>query len=140
MDPTSTRTSVSRPVRDGSPDGSAGPADGVDACPVCSARLPSSRARYCSAVCRQRAFRFRQGAPTSLTSPAPDPLRDQLRRLGTLMDHTVYQCSGCDQRFLGQQRCDDCNRFCRALGLGGACTACDEPMLIAELLGLEVTS
>jgi hypothetical protein len=56
------------------------------------------------------------------------------------VDHTLYQCPNCDERFLGQQRCADCNRFCRAVGLGGACPACDDPILIAELLGLEVTS
>jgi hypothetical protein len=28
--------------------------------------------------------------------------------------------------------------FCRALGLGGRCNECDQPILLAELLQLEV--
>jgi hypothetical protein len=41
-------------------------------------------------------------------------------------------------RFLGERRCPDCNRFCRALGLGGACPDCDTLLLVTELLTLEV--
>lgn len=127
-------------VRDGTRYGSARTNDTPQACPSCSASLASARARYCSAACKQRAYRSRQDAPASPTGPAPRSLRDQLRRLGTLVDHTVYECPSCNERFLGQQRCADCNQFCRALGLGGVCPECDQPILIAELLGLEVTS
>jgi hypothetical protein len=52
--------------------------------------------------------------------------------------HTIYVCSSCEQRFLAERRCDDCNRFCRSLGLGGLCPHCDEPVLLAELFDLEV--
>ena len=34
--------------------------------------------------------------------------------------------------------CPECQHFCRALGLGGACPHCDDPILLAELLGMEV--
>ncbi|MGI8423430.1 MAG: HepT-like ribonuclease domain-containing protein, partial [Chloroflexota bacterium] len=39
---------------------------------------------------------------------------------------------------LGEQRCPECNRFCRALGLGGACPDCGQPVLLSDLLELEV--
>jgi hypothetical protein len=60
-----------------------------------------------------------------------------LRRHGALVAHTVYECSECGERFVGERRCSSCNRFCRALGLGGRCSECDEPLLLAELLELE---
>jgi hypothetical protein len=122
------------PVRDGSRDGSA--ARLADRrCPLCAAALPSSRARYCSAACRQGAYRRRQDAPCVQA----DVLAAELRRLGQLVARTVSECPTCGQRLLGARRCDDCQRFCRKLGLGGACPGCDEPILITELLGLEVT-
>jgi hypothetical protein len=52
--------------------------------------------------------------------------------------HTLYECGGCGERLLGERRCADCNLFCRALGLGGRCPECDQPLLLAELLGQEV--
>ena len=118
-------------VRDGSRYGSDGPAP---SCPGCTAPLPASRARYCSAACKQRAYRHRRA-----TSTVPDSTRlgGTLKRLGELGAHTVYECSTCDQRFLGERRCSECHRFCRAVGLGGACPHCDEPILLAELLGRE---
>ena len=122
------------PVRDASRDGSA-PPPADRRCPLCTAALPSSRARYCSAACRQAAYRRRQHAP----AVQADALTAQLRRLGQLVAQTVYECSGCGQRSLGARRCDECRLFCRKLGLGGACPGCDELILIAELLGLEVT-
>ena len=48
---------------------------------------------------------------------------------------TVYECSGCDRRYLGEQRCEDCNLFCRSLGPGGECPRCGEPVAISELIG-----
>jgi len=48
--------------------------------------------------------------------------------------HTLYECPACGARYLGEQRCPDCHRFCRALGLGGACPQCDELILSTELL------
>jgi hypothetical protein len=35
-----------------------------------------------------------------------------------------------------QRRCPDCQLFGRSLGLGGCCPECDQPILLAELLGL----
>ena len=100
-------------------------------CPTCSGPLPSTRARYCSVGCKQRAYRLRQVAVT----PADlDALAADLRRRRALVAHTIYECPACSQRFLGEQRCAECNRFCRALGPGGACPGCDEPILLADLL------
>lgn len=131
------------PVRDGSRDGSA--ALRADRrCLLCTSTPPSSRARYCSAACRQRAYRARHPGPAGVAATArPDRHTAQ----GTVLvatpieakARTVYECADCEQRFVGRQRCPDCQRFCRKLGLGGACPGCDEPTLITELLGLEVT-
>ena len=49
-----------------------------------------------------------------------DGLRAELRRRGRLAAHIVYECEDRGERFLGRQRCDGCNRFCPAVGLGGA--------------------
>jgi ribosomal protein L32 len=49
---------------------------------------------------------------------------------------SVYECSACGERFLGERRCPDCNLFARNLGLGGACPVCDLIVLLSELLGL----
>lgn len=118
------------PVRYGSRDGSTPRAD-ARACPLCAAPLPSRRARYCSEACKQRAYRLRQAAGTA---PDPTTLARELKRLQTLVAHTVYECPTCGERYLGVQRCPDCQHFCRALGLGGACPHCDQVLLIAELL------
>jgi hypothetical protein len=123
------------PIRDGSRDGSAAPPPPRPRCPVCRAPLTSTRARYCSDACKQRAYRRRQ---LRATRPDSTTLTAELTRLGTRVAHTIYECPLCDQRFLGARRCSECNRFCRALGLGGACPGCDEPILIADLIGTEV--
>jgi hypothetical protein len=104
-------------------------------CLICSGPLPSSRARFCSAVCRQRAFRLRQ-ADRSL--PEDGRLREALRRQRRLVAHTVYACPSCDERFLGLRRCPECHLFTRALGVGGHCPDCDQVVLLADLLGEEV--
>ena len=126
------------PVRYGSRDGSdaattAGPATGRP-CPVCQAGLVAARARYCSDACKQRAYRLRQASrlPADLARLAAD-----LRRRLALVAQTVYECPTCDARLLGDRRCPDCHLFCRRLGLGGLCPHCDEPVTLAELLGLE---
>jgi hypothetical protein len=116
------------PVRYASRDGSA-PRSVSQACPGCGAALPSTRARYCSAACKQRAYRLRHRDPAP---PSPNPTSRPNRA------QTIYVCPDCDTRYLGQQRCPDCQRFCRRLGPGGACPHCDEPVLLAELLGEEV--
>ena len=125
------------PLRDTSRDA---PASGVSRgrpCPLCRAPVTSTRARYCSHACRQRAYRLRQ---PSTTTPDVTTLTAKLTRLGQRLAQTVYECPLCEQRFLGVRRCSDCHRFCRALGLGGACPLCDQLILIAELLGTEVTA
>jgi hypothetical protein len=48
--------------------------------------------------------------------------------------HTVYECARCGERFVSISRCPDCNVFMHALGIGGVCIHCDEPLLVAELL------
>jgi hypothetical protein len=92
-----------------------------DVCPVCGARFHRVRRQlYCSAACKQQAWRR-----TSRTDPEslPPPRRD----------HTIYQCRGCDERYLGQQWCPECVRPCRRLGPGGEC-GCGELLTVAELL------
>jgi hypothetical protein len=51
---------------------------------------------------------------------------------------TVYACDACGTRAVGDQRCPDCDRFMRRLGIGGVCPGCDEAVTITELLGTEV--
>jgi hypothetical protein len=104
-------------------------------CLLCPAPRRSGRGRYCSDACRQRAFRLRH-----TPQPAPDeqPLRAALRRRALLAAHTIYECPACEGRLLGERRCPDCNRFCRALGLGGACPECEQPLLLSDLVDLEV--
>jgi hypothetical protein len=101
-------------------------------CALCQAAVPSTRARYCSDACRQRAYRLRQPGPAladDQRARAPKP-----RQRGDLVAQRVYECPGCDQRFLGERRCPDCNLFCRGLGLGGHCPHCDDLVLVSELL------
>jgi hypothetical protein len=47
---------------------------------------------------------------------------------------TVYECPECEARYLGAQRCEDCNRWCRRLGPGGPCPHCDELVVLADFL------
>jgi len=65
-------------------------------------------------------------------------LRRDLQRRRTLVAHTLYECGQCGERLVGERRCASCNVFCRALGLGGWCSECDQPILLADLLELEV--
>ena len=100
-------------------------------CAVCE-RPAQGRSMYCSDAHRVAAFRLRRRQELAL--PA-DGLRSELRQRGQLAANTVYECQECGERFLGQQRCDECKRFCRAVGLGGHCPGCEELVLITELLG-----
>ena len=131
----------SNPVRYGSRYGSAEPTDdqgttdvrGSRLCPVCQTPITSARARYCSDACKQRAYRLRQtDNPLDL-----DALTADLRSRHRLVARTVYECPSCETRLLGEQRCPDCHIFCRRLGPGGPCPHCDDPVTLAELLGLE---
>jgi hypothetical protein len=89
-------------------------------CEVCGrAFVRTGRRRWCSTTCRQAAWRRRQTAPA-----APLPAKPT----------TVYECDSCGARYLGEQRCDDCNTFCRRLGPGGPCPHCDEPVAITDII------
>lgn len=45
----------------------------------------------------------------------------------------IYQCPECDERYLDERRCPDCNLFCRRIGTGRPCPHCDEPVAHQEL-------
>ena len=85
--------------------------------------LPRGRGRYHSGACRVAAHRARR-ALTRVPERAPRA-------------SSVYECAGCGLRALGEQRCPECNRFRRALGPGGECPCCAEPVAVADLLGTE---
>lgn len=123
------------PTRDGSRDGAPGPSAG-SGCVVCGGPVPSARAQYCSRACQQRAHRLRHHAPSRLDTPA---LRRGLQQRRALVAHTIYACSSCGERRLGERRCPDCNLFSQALDLGGTCPDCDALILLTELLEQEVT-
>jgi hypothetical protein len=126
-------TFTTTPMRDGSCNAS-DLANNRRTCLMCTRPPASARARYCSPACRQRSFRLRRVQAEAIDDRR---LRAELRRRGALVAHTVYECSDCGERFVGERRCSSCNRFCRALGLGGRCSECDEPLLLADLLELE---
>ena len=121
------------PVRDASRDGSEVTSEPT--CRVCARPLASARARYCSAACRQHSFRLRHVQAIAVDEPR---LRAELRRRKTLVAHTIYECGVCGERSVGHQRCAQDNVFGTAIGLGGSCAECDQPILLADLLDLEV--
>jgi ribosomal protein L32 len=112
------------PIRDAS-------RDGQDGCVMCGGDVPSPRAQYCTRACQQEAYRVRHKAP------APDltSVRKALQRRKALVAHTIYECGGCGERFIGERRCPDCNLYARSVGLGGSCPDCETILLIADLLG-----
>ena len=92
-------------------------------CPVCGQHFePQGRALYCTTVCRQTAWRRRNAAPAQPLVAKPA---------------VVYACPNCDARYLGVQRCEDCNIWCRRVGPGAPCPCCDEPISVTELLSPE---
>jgi len=96
-------------------------------CWVCGRELPPGRGRrYCSASCRQAAYRRRHQPTAGIALPARQSRRDG----------TIYQCDGCNARYAGEQWCPDCVRPCRRLGAGGTCPSCGDPILVEELLGV----
>ncbi len=99
-----------------------------------SAQDASQRQLCVSYICKQRAFRLRH---QPLTHVDVDELRRDLQRRRTLAAHTLYECSTCGERRLGERRCAECGLFSHALGLAGTCPGCDEPILLTELLDLE---
>ena len=58
---------------------------------------------------------------------------------GALLTQTVYACPECEERYLGERRCPECNLWCRNIGLGGLCVHCDEIVTVAELVGDDPT-
>ena len=103
------------PVRDGS---------ATARCGYCEAPLQGrSDKQFCSSAHRQLAWRRTTSAPLA---PALVPKSD-----------VVYVCPSCDTRYLGEQRCPECNTWCRRIGPGGICPCCDEPISIVELLAPE---
>ena len=93
-------------------------------CARCGAPFePVGRQRFCDAACRQAAWRRRHAA---LAEP---PIPTRAPRLAT-----VYVCTECETRYLGEQRCPECQRFCKRVGPGGPCPHCDEPVAVADLI------
>ena len=127
---------MSMPVRYGERYGSP-PPPRARRCPVCGSPIGTARAQYCSPVCKQRAYRLRH---VDLAASDTTARTKALRRQWRLVAQTLYECPLCEERYLGERRCPDCNRFCRSIGLGGACPHCDQPILVAELLGEEEVS
>ena len=116
--------STDMPMREGSRDPQAG-------CLVCGKDTPSTRAKYCGRAHQQRSYRLRHQTPTvDLTS-----VRKALQRRKALVTHTVYECGGCGDRFVGERRCEERGLFARALGFGGSCPECDTTVLLDDLLG-----
>ncbi len=91
---------------------------------------PTGRQVHCSTACRKRVFRARHAAPVAVEVTAP-------AAAGTRRERTVYECPDCADRQLGVQRCEQCGRFGRSIGLGGACPDCGEPITLADL-GLDM--
>lgn len=88
-------------------------------CPVCGACfVPQGRQRCCTTTCRQKAWRRRRAAPVVPATVAKSA--------------TVYECGSCGNRFLGTQRCEECNTWARRVGPGGSCPSCDEPVAISD--------
>ncbi|MGI8807830.1 MAG: hypothetical protein ACR2KK_08325 [Acidimicrobiales bacterium] len=85
-------------------------------CGVAFDRL--GRQRFCSAIFRQSAWRQRRSAPIEPIVAKAD---------------VVYECPDCDTRYLGEQRCDDCNLWCRRVGPGGCCPTCEAPVAITDI-------
>jgi hypothetical protein len=103
-------------------------------CPVCGDVFrPIRRQRYCTDRCRQAAWRRRHTDSLAATS---NPLPAGLTRRQV----TVYGCPDCEQRYLGEQWCHDCQRPCRRIDVGGLCPNCDEPVAISDLTDQHVPS
>ncbi len=61
--------------------------------------------------------------PSTRSTPRPDTERFAV----------VYECPDCEQRYLDERRCPDCNLFCRRLDHGGPCPHCGEVVALEEL-------
>ncbi|MGQ0680338.1 MAG: hypothetical protein ACT4OM_11915 [Actinomycetota bacterium] len=99
-------------------------------CPVCQGRfVVHGKQLYCGKPCRDTAYRRRKH---SAIRRIPQPPTRPRRGL------SVYECEGCGKRSLGYERCEQCRKFLRKLGLGGSCPYCDEPVTVTDLLKEEV--
>lgn len=98
------------------------------ACPICGTRPESPRATFCSQRCRMVAFRRRHGHQQRVRELSAHSLTKPRR------DHLVYECPECETRYVGEQRCPECNRFCRRLGPGGHCPGCSDVVTVDELI------
>lgn len=95
-------------------------------CRACGRSVPlQGRKAYCDDACRQRGFRLRQRPPDEIQLGIATRLPKSA---------IVYQCPECDARYLGEQRCSDCDVFMKRLGPGGACPHCDEAVAVADLI------
>lgn len=94
-------------------------------CVICGNPFTSvGRQRWCSHACRQAAYRRRHAPPSLPSLPPPTHRR-----------HTsIYECTSCGTRQLGEQRCADCGLFGTRIGAGGSCPHCEEPVVVEELL------
>jgi hypothetical protein len=107
-------------------------------CPVCADTFSiDGRGIYCTPKCRQRAFRLRH---RHVNRPTLTDLAATLRQKHRLIAQTVYECPSCQDRFLGERRCNDCNRWCRKVGLGGQCFSCDDVLTVSDLIGFDLDS
>lgn len=105
-------------------DGRYDPAAQPRVCQTCGREYQGHRpSSYCSATCRQRAFRARRSQPVPVAS---------LRRHIVL--DVLYECSECGERYLNGRRCENCNRFCARVGAVLPCPHCEEPILLADML------
>ncbi len=105
---------------------------------MCSNTFPiDGRGIYCTPKCRQRAYRLRHRPMNRQTLT---DLAARLRRDQQLLAHTVYECPSCQERFLGERRCSDCNLWCSNVGLGGHCSGCDDILTMGDLIGFELNS
>ena len=89
-------------------------------CPQSGTRFtPFGRRQWCSDACRQGAWRRRVAAP---------------RPVLAAKNATIYECPDCETRYLAEQRCADCNTWCRRIGPGGSCPHCEEPVAVRDLI------
>jgi predicted nucleic acid-binding Zn ribbon protein len=121
--------SAAFPSRDDSGTIEGGTTRPVRRCAGCGrAFVPTGRQRHCSSACRKRVFRARRRTTAHAVGVATAAPARRTRR-----EHTVYECTDCGNRQLGVQRCEDCGRFGRAVGLGGTCPGCADPVTLTDL-------
>jgi predicted amidophosphoribosyltransferase len=85
----------------------------------------SGRRLHCSDACRQAAFRRRHAVALPAVSVPPK---------GRKREMTVYECGSCGARELGLQRCESCNSWMSAVGVGNNCPGCGEPFSVTEFM------